>query len=99
MSKKITEEEFLAFLNKNPMIYERFKALVGLAKDADESLVLLDEVEKQLIAEVQQLGNNVLTAWANEKEDKLSKEMASTQGHIKHSKKNCTLRQRSVKLK
>jgi hypothetical protein len=85
--RKEVREQLYRFLEANPLLEERLMAIVNLSENTDGTCIIADEVEKRLIAEMQQFGNSILTAWATTQEKKLA-EHSSLNGHIKHSKKN-----------
>lgn len=88
MSTKTKRERLNQYLDQNPLVEERFMAIIDLSKNADGNCITLDETEGRLIAEMQKLGNGVLTVWASDRANKASDELYSIKGNIKHSKKN-----------
>lgn len=89
VSTKTKRERLHQYLDENPLVEERFMAIIDLSKNADGNCITLDETEERLIAEMQQLGNGVLTVWAVDRATKTSDELHSVKRTIKHSKKNC----------
>lgn len=55
---------FLQRLNGHPVLRARFESLLGVVEDAGGDLEKADAAERRVIEEVRQMGNEVLTAWA-----------------------------------
>jgi hypothetical protein len=55
---------FLQRLNGHPVLRARFESLLGVVEDAGGDLEKADAAERRGIEEVRQMGNEVLTAWA-----------------------------------
>ncbi len=55
---------FLQRLNDHPVLRARFESLLGVVEDAGGDLEKADAAERRVIEEVRQMGNEVLTAWA-----------------------------------
>ena len=58
---------------------ERLEAIIGLTEVDGEKLPTADEVEGRLIEEVRRLGNQVMTDWAGNAEERVSREVEQKQ--------------------
>jgi hypothetical protein len=55
---------FLQRLNGHPVLRARVESLLGVVEDAAGDLEKADAAERRVIEELRQMGNEVLTAWA-----------------------------------
>ena len=64
------DKELLNQLNSRPDLKKRVKSIVSIASDDGEGIVKADEAENRVIEEVRRLGNEVLTEWAETRNEK-----------------------------
>lgn len=85
---KMSLEELLA---KHPELRERIESLVDIIYDTRGELDRADDAEEAVIAEVRQLGREVMENWAKKKEaQKVSQLQAEDKKVKKHGKKKST---------
>lgn len=85
-------------LRNHPHLRERFAAILAIVEDAGGEIDLADEAERQVIAEVRQLGNTALHDWAVHKESQKNTELRTSESAAKgNGKKNSTGTRRSAK--
>jgi len=51
-------------LNRHPLLRARMEGLLAVVEDAEGDCERADAVERRVIEELRQMGNEVLTAWA-----------------------------------
>lgn len=82
------ESKLLEQLRENPQLFERFEAILALAREDDgDDVRSADEVEFALIEQLRQLGNETLTHWAGSAEEKVSKELKANTDSIQQREK------------
>jgi hypothetical protein len=64
------DKELLNRLNRRPDLKRRMKSILSVAEDDGEGIVKADEAESRIIEEVRQMGNEVLTGWAESRVEK-----------------------------
>ena len=64
------DKELLNQLNSHPDLKKRVKSIVSIASDDGDGIVKADEAENRVIEEVRRLGNEVLTEWAETRNEK-----------------------------
>jgi hypothetical protein len=64
------DKELLNRLNRHPDLKQRMKSILSIAEDDGEEIVKADEAESRIIEEVRQMGNEVLTGWAESRVEK-----------------------------
>jgi hypothetical protein len=62
----ITEQDaaLLRRLKRHPLLLARVESLLGVVEDAEGDLEKADAAERRVIEELRQMGNEVLTEWA-----------------------------------
>lgn len=88
-SRGKTDEELLNWLNKEPALRSRMIRLLDLVNNTSGEFTTADSVEFQLIEELQHLGSESLSSWAQATETSCSEGQEGRQG-IKHGKKKST---------
>lgn len=58
------DKELLNRMNRQPNLKKRIQSILSIAEDDGEGIVKADEAETRIIEEVRQMGNEVLTGWA-----------------------------------
>ena len=69
--------DLLNQLNKRPDLKKRVQSIVSIAVDDGEGIVKADEAENRVIEETRQLGNEVLTGWAESRAEKSEADLPS----------------------
>lgn len=64
------DKELLNQLNSRPDLKKRVKSIVSIASDDGDGIVKADEAESRVVEEVRRLGNEVLTEWAETRNEK-----------------------------
>ena len=57
-------------LNRHPDLKARMESLIAIVEDASDDLIKADAAEQRVIEELRQMGNEVLTGWANSRAGK-----------------------------
>ena len=61
---KLSDEEFLAFLEKYPDLRDRFASIVSAVENSQGNLKEADAAEERIIEEMRLLGREALQGWA-----------------------------------
>lgn len=87
-----TDSELLCCLNRHPVLKARLEALLAVVEDGGDDLVKADDAERRVIEELRQLGNEVLTGWAEWRIDQMSTSPPQAEGKplARSGEKNCT---------
>jgi hypothetical protein len=75
-------------INRHPLLRARVESLLGLVEDAEGDFEKADAAERRVIEELRQMGNEVLTEWAQtgiEKCTAQAREAADYRGGKKNS--------------
>ena len=64
------DKELLNQLNSRPDLKKRVKSILSIAGDDGDGIVKADEAENRIIEEVRRPGNEVLTEWAETRNEK-----------------------------
>jgi hypothetical protein len=81
------EAQLLAQLRENPTLYARIETILNIAADKDGSCETADDAEDRTVEELRNLGNELLTAWAEKRHDGGISTIKGTGKCIKHGKK------------
>lgn len=87
---------FLQRLNSHPVLRARVESLLGVVEDAEGDLEKADAAERRVIDELRQMGNEVLTAWAESGVARCVKQTETEPEGRSGGKKNSIGIQRSV---
>jgi len=74
----LTDKELIEQLNKHPEIRRRVNEILRIAADDGHGQCNAHEIEKLLIEEVRQLGNETMRSWAGSVEAEVGHEMKRT---------------------
>ena len=87
-----SDTELLSSLNRHPLLKARLEVLLSVVEDAGDDLAKADAAERRVIDELRQLGNEVLSAWAEKRIDQVSRRPPQTGGQVlaRSGEKNCT---------
>ncbi|MFZ2106710.1 MAG: ISKra4 family transposase, partial [Roseiarcus sp.] len=61
---KLSDEAFLAFLEKHPDLRDRFASIVGAVENSEGNLEKADTAEERIIEEMRNLGREAMQGWA-----------------------------------
>ena len=61
---KLSDEEFLAFLEKHPDLRDRFASIVSVVENSEGNLKEADTAEERIIEEMRHLGREAMHEWA-----------------------------------
>ena len=61
---KLSDEEFLAFLEKHPDLRDRFASIVSVVENSEGNLEEADTAEEPIIEEMRHLGREAMQGWA-----------------------------------
>src|SRR6202789_107004 len=61
---KLSNEEFLAFLEKHPDLRDRFASIVSAVENSEGNLKEADAAEERIIEEMRHLGREAMQGWA-----------------------------------
>src|SRR5271154_3755236 len=61
---KLSDEEFLAFLEKHPDLRDRFASIVSAVENSEGNLKEADAAEERIIEEMRLLGREAMQGWA-----------------------------------
>jgi hypothetical protein len=93
-TKKTEQREFTAqetrlieHLREHPEMMERVQSILEIARNAEGPLKTADEVEELLIQEMRLLGNETLSQWAIQAEERVSIELKSQDPTVLSRKK------------
>jgi hypothetical protein len=75
-------------LSQYPHLRDRFEAILGIVENQEGTCQTADEAERRAIAEVRQLGQEVLEDWAQNQSQAKAREYAQKEGLIRDGKKN-----------
>ena len=94
-----SDTELLSRLNRHPVLKMRLEALLAVVEETGDDLVKADAAERRVIEELRQLGNELLTAWAEWRIEEVSSSPAQVSGKtlVRSGEKNCTGTARSAK--
>jgi membrane-bound ClpP family serine protease len=85
---KLSNEEFLAFLEKHPDLRDRFASIVSAVENSEGNLKEADAAEERIIEEMRLLGREALQGWAERQVEVTEREIRQ-QPHIhRQGKKN-----------
>ena len=84
------DQELLTRLNRHPKLKNRVRGLLSIAEDAGDDLVKADEAERPVIEEVRQMGNEVLTDWAENRVMKAEQYLPGGEKVVRCGQKNST---------
>src|SRR5271155_3329126 len=61
---KLSDEEFLAFLEKHPDLRDRFASIVSAVENSEGNLKEADTAEERILEEMRHLGREAMQEWA-----------------------------------
>ena len=88
----LDEQDFVLLqrIKRHPLLRARVESLLGVVEDTGGDLEKADAAERRVIDELRQMGNEVLTEWAQGGIDKCSAQAQEREGLRSGGKKNST---------
>jgi hypothetical protein len=84
-------------IKRHPLLRARVESLLGVVEDAEGDLEKADAAERRVIEELRQMGNEVLTEWAQGGIEKCAAQAQEREEARSGGKKNSTGTRPSVK--
>jgi membrane-bound ClpP family serine protease len=85
---KLSDEEFLAFLEKHPDLRDRFASIVSAVENSEGNLKEADAAEERIIEEMRLLGREALQGWAERQVEVTEREIRQQPQMHRQGKKN-----------
>ena len=82
--KRSLEERLLAY----PELRARFEEMLNIVENSKGNLIKADDAEERVLEEMQQIGHQALTSWAQTRERMIEKQMKRKEGIVGDGKKN-----------
>jgi uncharacterized protein with PhoU and TrkA domain len=70
-----SERNLIRRLRKQPKMMERVERILEIANSSEGPLKTADEIEELLLEEMRRLGNDTMTEWATQAEERVSREL------------------------
>jgi len=86
--RKRLDKSTLSWIEEHPDLIEHLERLKTISEARGEDIRTLDQVERAIIDEVDQLGGETLKQWLVRREIEAADQAVQTKGLRKHSKKN-----------
>jgi hypothetical protein len=78
-------------LNRHPVLKARIEGLLAIVEDAGGDLEKANAAEERVIEELRQMGNEILHGWAQNQEQKKSKELEESERQVRHKEKKTSI--------
>ena len=85
---KLSDEEFLAFLDKHPDLRDRFASIVSAVENSEGNLKEADAAEERIIEEMRLLGREAMQGWAERQVEVTEREIRQQPQMHRQGKKN-----------
>jgi hypothetical protein len=85
---KLSDAEFLAFLEKYPDLRDRFASIIGAVENSQGNLKEADAAEDRIIEEMRLLGREALQGWAQRQVEVTEREIRRQPQVHRQGKKN-----------
>jgi hypothetical protein len=85
---KLSDEEFLAFLEKHPDVRDRFASIVSAVENSEGDLKEADAAEERIIEEMRLLGREAMQGWAERQVEITEREIRRQPQMHRQGKKN-----------
>lgn len=79
--------DFLERLQRYPLLQAKFEALLDVVENASGDVIKAHEAEERVFAELRQIGQDAVQAWAERKHQKLVSECEARSGLSRKQKK------------
>jgi uncharacterized protein with PhoU and TrkA domain len=70
-----SERNLIRRLRKQPKMMERVERILEIANSSEGPLKTADEIEELLLEEMRRLGNDTMTEWATQAEERVGQEL------------------------
>ncbi len=84
----IQTADFIKRIAKHPALLKRFEQLLCIVEDSTGDIQKANEAEKRVIEELQEMGNEALTAWSEQQINTLTENHKRKEGCYLAGKKN-----------
>ena len=84
------DRELLKRLNNHPDLKNRLESILSIAEDSGDGIIKADDAEMRIVEEVRQMGNEVLTSWAESQIDKAAADLRPDKNIARSGKKKFT---------
>jgi hypothetical protein len=85
---KLSNEEFLAFLEKHPDLRDRFASIVSAVENSEGNLKEADTAEERILEEMRHLGQEAMQGWAERQVEVTEQEIRQQAQMHRQGKKN-----------
>jgi len=85
---KLSNEEFLVFLEKHPDLRDRFASIVSAVENSEGNLKEADAAEERILEEMRLLGREALQGWAEKQVEVTEREIRQQPQMHRQGKKN-----------
>jgi hypothetical protein len=85
---KLSDEAFLAILEANPGLRERFVSIAMAVADSEGNLKEADAIEERIVEEMRLLGREAMQGWAETQVEATEREIRRQPGMHRQGKKN-----------
>src|SRR6202161_1866019 len=96
---KLSNEEFLAFLEKHPDLRDRFASIVSAVENSEGDLKEADAAEERIVEEMRLLGREAMQGWAEKRVEVTEEEIRRRPHMHRQGKKNSAGIRNSAKSK
>ena len=85
---KLSNEEFLAFLEKHPDLRDRFASIVSAVENSEGNLKEADTAEERILEELRHWGREAMQGWAERQVEVTEQEIRQQPQLHRQGKKN-----------
>ena len=82
-----SELKLIRRLRKQPKMMERVQRILEIANSSEGPLKTADEIEELLLEEMRRLGNDTMTEWATQAEERVGQEVQRQDPTVRKRKK------------
>ena len=82
-----SELKLIRRLRKQPKMMERVQRILEIANSSEGPLKTADEIEELLLEEMRRLGNDTMTGWATQAEERVGQEVQRQDPTVRKRKK------------
>ena len=83
-----SELNLIQRLRKQPKMMERVQRILDISSSSEGPLKTADEIEELLLEEMRRLGNDTMTEWATQAEERVGEELKQPDPTVLKRKKN-----------
>ena len=85
---KLSDQAFLAFLEKHPDLRDRFASIVSAVEDSEGNLKEADAAEERIVEEMRLFGREAMQGWADKQVEATEREIRRQPRMHRQGKKN-----------